>query len=149
MVSSPLTPFLIMPLAARYLSPWRAGPGDDTLRHMTRWLVTLAGDAADLDQLVEWPAAADWKIVRHEKHGVAMCGERFEVLDDHGSVRRGGEALLAHLNRAARHRLTKFQGVSLGAIVEQEKGGDDTTQCTFMRRRVLQYGRTCTQRALP
>jgi hypothetical protein len=92
---------------------------------MTRWLVTLAGDAADLDQLVEWPDGDDWKIVRHDMHGVAMCGERFEVLDDHGSVHRGGEALLAHLNRAARHRLTKFQGVSLGATVEQEKGGDD------------------------
>jgi hypothetical protein len=39
---------------------------------MTRWLVTLEGDAADLDRLVEWPDGDDWKIVRHEERGVVL-----------------------------------------------------------------------------
>jgi hypothetical protein len=91
---------------------------------MTRWLVTLTGTEADLDRLVEWPDGDDWKIVRHEKHGVVLCGERFETLSDHDSVRRIAEALIEHLNRAARHHLKDFQSVTLGTTVERGRDGD-------------------------
>ena len=91
---------------------------------MTRWLVTLAGDAADLDRLVELPDGDVWQVVRQDKRGVVLCGARFEALDDHASLRRAAEDLIEHLNRAARHRLTEFQGVTLGATVEQVQGGD-------------------------
>ncbi len=91
---------------------------------MTRWLVTLTGTEADLDRLVELPDGDDWQVTRHDKRGVALCGERFEALSDHDSLRRVAEALIEHLNRAARHRLTGFQGVALGATVEQGQGGD-------------------------
>ncbi len=91
---------------------------------MTRWIVTLAGSEADLDQLAGWPDGDDWRIIRHEKRGVVLCGERFEALDDHDSLRRAAEDLIEHLNRAARLRLTDFQGVTLGATVEQGQGGD-------------------------
>ena len=43
---------------------------------------------------------------------------------DHDSVRRIAEALIEHLNRAARHHLTDFQSVTLGTTVEQGQGGD-------------------------
>ena len=94
------------------------------LLSMTRWLVTLAGDAADLDRLVELPDGDVWQVVRQDKRGVVLCGARFEALDDHASLRRAAEDLIEHLNRAARHRLTEFQGVTLGATVEQVQGGD-------------------------
>jgi len=91
---------------------------------MTRWLVTLTGTEADLDRLVEWPDGDDWQVVRHEKHSVVLCGERFETLSDHDSVRRIAEALFEHLNRAARHHLKDFQNVTLGTTVEQGRDGD-------------------------
>ncbi len=91
---------------------------------MTRWLVTLTGTEADLDRLVEWPDGDEWKIVRDPKRGVVLCGARFEALDDHGSLRRSAEALIKHLNRAARYHLTDFQSVTLGTTVEQGQGGD-------------------------
>ena len=91
---------------------------------MTRWLVTLGGDATDLERLVEWPDGDDWQITRHDKRGVVLCGARFEALDDHDSLRRAAEDLIEHLNRAARLRLTDFQGVILGATVEQGQDGD-------------------------
>ncbi len=91
---------------------------------MTRWLVTLGGDATDLERLVEWPDGDDWQITRHDKRGVVLCGARFEALDDHDSLRRAAEDLIEHLNRVARLRLTDFQGVTLGATVEQGQGGD-------------------------
>ena len=91
---------------------------------MTRWLVTLTGTEADLDRLVEWPDGDDWQVVRHEKRSVVLCGERFETLSDHDSVRRIAEALIEHLNRAARHHLTDFQSVTLGTTVEQGQDGD-------------------------
>ncbi len=91
---------------------------------MTRWLVTLTGTEADLDRLVEWLDGDDWQVVRHEKHSVVLCGERFETLSDHDSVRRIAEALIEHLNHAARHHLTDFQSVTLGTTVEQGQDGD-------------------------
>ena len=39
--------------------------------HMTRWLVSLAGAAADLSQLVEWPDREDWQIIHHDKQDIA------------------------------------------------------------------------------
>ena len=61
---------------------------------MTRWIVTLAGSEADLDQLAELPDGDDWQIIRREKRGVVLCGERFEALDDHDSLRRAAEDLI-------------------------------------------------------
>ena len=103
---------------------WCGTPGGDRLRRMTRWIVTLAGSEADLDQLAGWPDGDDWRIIRHEKRGVVLCGERFEALDDHDSLRRAAEDLIKHLNRAARLRLPDFQGVTLGGTVDQGQGGD-------------------------
>ncbi len=94
------------------------------LSSMTRWLVTLAGSVADLDRLVKLPDGEDWQIIRHEKRGVVLCGERFEQLNDDSSLRRVAGALVEHLNRAAQYHLTDFQGVTLRATVEQGQGGD-------------------------
>ncbi len=94
------------------------------LSSMTRWLVTLAGAVADLDRLVKLPDGEDWQIIRHEKRGVVLCGERFEQLNDDSSLRRVAGALVEHLNRAAQYHLTDFQGVTLRATVEQGQGGD-------------------------
>jgi len=90
---------------------------------MTRWLVILSGDVADLDRLVEWKDGDDWQIVHHENHGAVLCGARFEALDDNGSVRRAGEDLIKLLSLAARFR-TDFQDVTIGATVEQGQGGN-------------------------
>ena len=91
---------------------------------MTRWLATLAGDAADQDRLVELPDGDDWQVVHHERHGIVLCGDRFERLSDDGSLRREAEALIKHLNYAVRYRFADFQDVTLGATIEQKQGGD-------------------------
>ena len=89
---------------------------------MMRWLVTLAGAAADLDRLVELPDGSDWEIVRHEKHGAVLCGKRFEALDDYETVGEVAEALLADINRTATFLLQGgFQGVRRAHTVEQRE----------------------------
>jgi len=110
---------------ASKVAVWCGTPGGDRLRRMLRWLVPLTGSEADLDRLVEWPDVEDWKIVRHEKHGAVLCGERFEALDDYETVEEVAETLLAVINRTASFVLQgDFQGAHRDHIVEQRQEGD-------------------------
>jgi hypothetical protein len=91
---------------------------------MARWLVTLAGENADLERLVEWPDGEDWQILRHEKRGVVLCGPKLEAAESHECVACIADELISHINRAAKYEASDFQGVSRSYITEQRQGGD-------------------------
>ena len=91
---------------------------------MMHWLVTLAGSEADLYRLVELPDGEGWQVMRHEKGGVVLCSQRFEILDDYAAVGEAAEAIISDINRAATFVLPDFQGVHRGHTVEQRQERD-------------------------
>ena len=62
--------------------------------------------------------------MRHEKGGVVLCSQRFEILDDYAAVGEAAEAIISDINRAATFVLPDFQGVHRGHTVEQRQERD-------------------------